>query len=180
MNPKRKKFAEEYVIDLNGSAAAIRAGYSHRTSRFIASKLLDDPEIAEYIGRLKKKIARHNEVDASRVLQEQARIAFAMPKVYFDEDGSLKNIHQLSDDAAASISGIEVETVRSKRGNGDEYETSQIKKLRFWNKKDALDSLAKFLEMYKGKGENPLEVNIMDQITKRAEELADKVKCDET
>ena len=55
MNDKQKQFCEEYIIDLNGTQAAIRAGYSEKTANRIASELLTKLDIQEYICKLKNK-----------------------------------------------------------------------------------------------------------------------------
>ena len=55
MNDKQKQFCEEYIIDLNGTQAAIRAGYSEKTANRIASELLSKLDIQEYIQNIKNK-----------------------------------------------------------------------------------------------------------------------------
>ena len=55
LNEKQKQFCEEYIIDLNGTQAAIRAGYSKKTARAIANELLTKLDIKEYICELKNK-----------------------------------------------------------------------------------------------------------------------------
>ena len=55
LNEKQKQFCEEYIIDLNGTQSAIRAGYSEKTANRIASELLSKLDIQEYICELKNK-----------------------------------------------------------------------------------------------------------------------------
>ena len=55
LNEKQKQFCEEYIIDLNGTQAAIRSGYSEKTANRIASELLTKLDIQEYICKLKNK-----------------------------------------------------------------------------------------------------------------------------
>lgn len=55
LNEKQKQFCEEYIIDLNGTQAAIRAGYSKKTARAIANELLTKLDVQEYICELKNK-----------------------------------------------------------------------------------------------------------------------------
>lgn len=49
LTEKQKRFCDEYLIDLNGTQAAIRAGYSEKTARFIATENLTKPNIRKYI-----------------------------------------------------------------------------------------------------------------------------------
>ena len=67
MTEKQKLFCEEYLIDLNATQAALRAGYSEKTAYSIGNENLKKPEIQEYIQkRLKEKedalIAKQDEV----------------------------------------------------------------------------------------------------------------------
>ena len=55
LNEKQKQFCEEYIIDLNGTQAAIRAGYSKKTANEQAAQLLAKLSIQEYICELKNK-----------------------------------------------------------------------------------------------------------------------------
>ncbi|WP_343711896.1 terminase small subunit [Inquilinus sp.] len=49
LTPKERRFIDEYLVDLNGAQAAIRAGYSERRAKQTASELLDKPEVAAAI-----------------------------------------------------------------------------------------------------------------------------------
>ena len=67
LNEKQRRFAEEYVIDLNATQAAKRAGYSEKTAYSMGHALLKNPEIQKLIGELieerrKKTIASQDEV----------------------------------------------------------------------------------------------------------------------
>ena len=77
LTPKQKRFCEEYLIDLNGTQAAIRAGYSKHTPNAIAFELLGKPEIQKEINALLAKQSKRTEITADRVLQEIATVAFA-------------------------------------------------------------------------------------------------------
>lgn len=57
MNSQQKQFADEYLIDLNGTKAAIRAGYSEQSARSQASQLLDNEEIAAYISEKQQAVS---------------------------------------------------------------------------------------------------------------------------
>ena len=49
LTPKQKRFCDEYLIDLNATQAAIRAGYSEKTAKQIATENLSKPYLQEYI-----------------------------------------------------------------------------------------------------------------------------------
>jgi len=69
---KQKKFCREYIIDLNASAAAIRAGYSPKTAGEQAVALLKDPNVSKFVKGLQEKIAKKLEITAEMVLAELA------------------------------------------------------------------------------------------------------------
>jgi phage terminase small subunit len=70
LNDKQERFCQEYVIDLNATQAAIRAGYSEKTSYSIGQRLLKKAEIIAHIEKLKKEIAEKNKLSAEWVIQE--------------------------------------------------------------------------------------------------------------
>ena len=74
LTDKQKAFVAEYLVDLNGTQAAIRAGYSRDSARQIASENLSKPDIAEAID---KALAERGGVTRTRIVDELARIGFA-------------------------------------------------------------------------------------------------------
>jgi phage terminase small subunit len=78
LSPKRRAFAREYVLDCNGTAAAIRAGFSERSAKTQASQLLDMPAVKAEVERLQADAARAQDVSLARlygVLNEACQIA---------------------------------------------------------------------------------------------------------
>lgn len=69
MTPKKHRFAEEYLIDLNATRAAIRAGYSVHTAYSMGPRLLEDVEVASLIDQLKRERSERTSVDAAWVLK---------------------------------------------------------------------------------------------------------------
>ena len=70
MNKRQLAFAREYVVDGNGSAAAIRAGYSVGRARHTASELLNRPDVAAELARLGSTLAVGDGSDAGKVSRE--------------------------------------------------------------------------------------------------------------
>lgn len=70
LTPKVQRFIDEYLIDLNGAAAAKRAGYSARTAKEIAYELLGKPAVAEAITAAKAARAARVEVDQDAILRK--------------------------------------------------------------------------------------------------------------
>jgi len=88
LTPKQARFAEEYVKDLNGTRAAIRAGYSANSADAQASTLLTNPRVGTAIAELKRKRSLKTAITAERVLKEIALLAFSDFTHYqVDEEG---------------------------------------------------------------------------------------------
>src|ERR1700756_1446521 len=77
LTDKQRTFCNEYVIDLNATNAAIKAGYSEESARSTGSPLLDDPDVVAYIRRLQENKFLRLRITADEVLAELARIGFA-------------------------------------------------------------------------------------------------------
>ena len=108
MNAKQQRFVEEYLVDLNASAAARRAGYSAHTADAIGHENLRKPEIASAIAAAQQERATRTHITQDRVLQELARIAFFDLRRLYREDGALKAPHELDDESAAVLAAVEV------------------------------------------------------------------------
>lgn len=69
MNPKQKRFCEEYVVDMNAAQAAVRAGYSRRAARNQGNRLLAKAEIREYIDELLEQLRAESISDAREIME---------------------------------------------------------------------------------------------------------------
>jgi phage terminase small subunit len=77
MTARQIRFCDEYLIDLNATQAAIRAGYSEKYANTNASKLLQITTIKDYIQKRKTDREKRTEITQDRVLHELALIAFS-------------------------------------------------------------------------------------------------------
>lgn len=75
LNPKQERFCQEYVIDLNGTQAAIRAGYSERSARQIADQNLSKLDIQNKIKELQSEIGNKLGVDAAWIISRLKEVA---------------------------------------------------------------------------------------------------------
>ena len=80
LTAKQQRFCEEYVVDMNATQAAIRAGYSKNSASVIGSENLGKPNVVQCIAELKKALSESTAIRAERVLEEIASIAFSTPK----------------------------------------------------------------------------------------------------
>ncbi len=153
LSAKRKCFADEYLIDLNATAAYKRAGYSGtgHVAESSAAEILSNPEVSEYIAARMKDRETRTEITQDRVLQEYAKLAFLDPRRFYDENGSLIPVHQLDADVAAALAGMEIVAARSGTDTDGQPAYEDIKKIKFIDKKGALDSVARHLGMFNDK-----------------------------
>ena len=77
LTERQKRFADEYLVDLNGKQAAIRAGYSERTAEAQASRLLSNVKVQHHIQKRRKERVERTEITQDMVLFELAAIAFS-------------------------------------------------------------------------------------------------------
>lgn len=77
LTAKQERFVAEYLIDLNATQAAIRAGYSEKTATEQGSRLLTNVKVQEAIAEGQNKTAEKLEITKQRIVDELAKIAFA-------------------------------------------------------------------------------------------------------
>lgn len=146
LTPKQKAFCEEYLIDLNATQAAIRAGYKPRTAKEIGCENLTKPNIRAYIDKAIAERSRRTGINQDRVIRELARIAFVNANDVIDIDEATLKQGATEDDTAA-IASVKVKTIPTKDGEGTEREIKLTDKLK------ALELLGKHLGMFKDKVE---------------------------
>ena len=149
LNQRQAAFVREYLVDLNATAAAIRAGYSEKTARAIGCENLTKPDIQAAIQQEMAKRAQRTEITADKVLKEFAKLAFFDPRNLFDDKGNPKDITELDDDTAAALAGLDV----VQEVDPDSGTTSYTTRYKLASKQAALDSLGRHLGMFLDRSE---------------------------
>jgi phage terminase small subunit len=163
-NRKQALFVDEYLIDLNATQAAIRAGYSQRSAPEQGYDNLRKPHIAAAIQAAMDRRSAKLEITAEAVLQETAKLGFAnmLDYVAVDERGSVRvNLSRLTRDQASAIIELTVEeTVERASGSGASTSiTVRRTKFRLADKLGALEKLGKHLKLFTEKMETSVDVN---------------------
>lgn len=182
LTEKQARFIAEYLVDLNATEAAKRAGYSEKTAYSIGFENLRKPEIQEEIQKAMESRAKRTMITQDRVIQELAMVAFAngtdfarvvsseQPVSVVDDEGNLQEVmrkvqrvelvdtDQLNQEKRAAISGIK----EGKYG----IEVSSYDKVR------ALELLGRHLGLFDGKATTRTNGgnNLLDAI-KNTEEI---------
>jgi phage terminase small subunit len=155
LNQKQSAFVQEYLIDKNGKQAAIRAGYAPKNAEITASQLLRLPKVDQVVTSELQRIGEKQGITVERVLAEYAKLAFLDPAQFFDKAGDLIPIHKLPKETAAALTAMDVKQMYK-----DGVPEAVIKKIKFSDKKAALDSLAKHLGMFVEKVETKHDIQI--------------------
>ena len=146
------RFCAEYVVDLNASRTAQRAGYSPFTVRTITSKLLTKGNISREIQKNMDERAARCNITCDRVLLELANIGLFNLKDIFDEKGNLKHITDMSDDTTRALSGIEIVQKFKSKDDKSKY-IERLIKVKTRDKIRALELMGKHLGMFKDIGD---------------------------
>lgn len=141
MTKKQKRFVEEYLIDLNATQAAIRAGYSPDSARDIGCENLTKPNIKAAIDRAMAEMSRRTGINQDRVIQEIAKLAFLNPVDVIDMDEATVRGEAHRDDTAC-IASVKVKNIPTDDGAITEREVKTYDKLK------ALELLGKHLGMF--------------------------------
>lgn len=152
LTPKQELFVQEYLIDLNATQAAIRAGYSVKTAGVIAAENLKKPSIRARIDAAMAARSRRTGVNQDRVIRELARIAFVnAPDVINIDEATVRDDADRDDTAA--IASVKVKIIPGDAGDGTERE------IRLADKLKALELLGKHLGIFSDKLELSGQVN---------------------
>lgn len=144
LNLKQQTFVQEYLIDLNATQAAIRAGYSPKSADVTASKMLAIAKIRDAVARAMAERSKRTGVCQDRVVQELARVAFLNP-----QDVVNMNSATVKDDAKADdlvvIACVKNKTTFFESGSAEEHE------VKFCDKVKSLELLGRHLGMFNDK-----------------------------
>jgi phage terminase small subunit len=169
LTAKQKMFVHEYLVDLNATQAAIRAGYSDKTAEVIGFENLRKPNVEKAIQKAMDERAKRVDVTAERVLQELAHIAYDDIKNYlsyrtektlleYDENGKpiigYKQIIEMMDSDMVDTRNIQEVSINAK---GDF-------KFKLYSKSDALVNLGRHLGLFTDKSEVSMTVSVEDYL----------------
>lgn len=167
LTEKQKRFVEEYLIDLNATQAAIRAGYSPNTAKDIGCENLAKPNIRTCIDKEIAERSKRTGINQDRVIRELARLAFVNANDVIDmEEATLKD--GATEDDTAAIASVKVKTIPTKEGEGIEREIKLTDKLK------ALELLGKHLGMFKDKVEIDATVKSTAKLDSILSQLGDE------
>src|SRR5690606_28700727 len=143
----------------NGSAAAIRAGYSEKTARFGAYQVLKHPEVQAYLNELIGKIQERNNLEVDELVQELKRIAFADIGDYYDDESEILPVKAIDKNARAALEQYENSISHTK------YGVNRSRKIKLSSKLDALEKLMRYMGAYERDNKQRGELDITTKST---------------
>lgn len=167
LTPQQMLFCREYVIDRNATQAAIRAGYSEKTAPEQGSRLLSYANVRAEVDRLLQGLAKKLDITAERVLNELAKLAFVDIADIYNEDGGLKQLSEMPEDARRAIVGIEIQEERI-----DGVVVGQTRKVKLADKKGALVDLGRHLKLFTDK----IELDDSSSFTEKLQKARERAK----
>lgn len=174
MNDRQKRFVAEYLIDLNATQAAIRAGYSEKAAAAQASRLLTNAKISAAVAKGKAAMASKLDITAERVIAELAKIGFSNMADYITVGSNgdpFVDLSNLDRDKSAAIQEITVDDYVDGRGE-DARDVKRVK-FKLADKRAALVDLGKHLGLFvdrqevSGPGGGPLEITKIERVIVR-------------
>lgn len=140
LTAKQRAFVDEYLIDLNATRAAERAGYKPGFANKQAGQLLKHPAVRSAIDAAIAIRGQQRSATAEQVIDRLVRIAMVDPRKLFDAEGKMLPVHKLDDDTALALSALE-------------FDATGARKAKFWDKARALELLGKHLGLFTEKVE---------------------------
>ena len=186
LTPKQARFVQEYLMDVNATQAAIRAGYSAKTARSVGAENLTKPDIQAALATERQRLAATLQITPERVLQEYARLAFADLRRVASWDTAGVRFHDsaaLADQDAEAVAEVHEDTRIVATAEG---EVRTVKKrLKMHDKKGALDSLAKHLKLFSDDATPPPDIHVhvhtaRERLSERLAQLATRHAEDAT
>lgn len=176
LNDKQEMFCREYLVDLNATQAAIRAGYSKRNANRIASENLSKLDIQKRIATLKAERIEDVRTDANFVLKRLLDIISLDIQDILDDQGNLLPVSVWPKEWRTSVDAFDILSVKSSK-----KQISMIRSIRMPNKLKSIELLGKHIDIsafkdkleLTGKDGGELVINV---ISKKAKEGIDKLK----
>lgn len=159
LTARQRAFVLEYMVDLCGKSAAIRAGYAPTYADREAAGLLGLPKVQAALEEQLAAREMRTRITADRVLAEIGKIALADIGQMFDETGEVRSIKDMPPDLRAAVASFEVET--SERGEGAILNTAKV---RMSDKMAALTLLCRHMSLLNDKLEVTAKVDAAQSI----------------
>jgi phage terminase small subunit len=166
LTTKQDAFCQEYLKDLNGTRAAIRAGYSKKGAHVQAAQLLSNPNVSTRLQELKAQRSQRTQIDADWVLRRLEQDSAADIADLYDEEGKLKAV---KDWPKAFRTGLVAGVETAQIGEGG---VITVKKVKLADRARYLEMIGRHIDV--GAFKDKLEVDVVDSLAARLERVRAK------
>lgn len=177
LSAKHKRFVEEYLIDLNATQAAIRAGYTRTNADVTGPRLLGNVGISSAIAEGQKKLSAETGVTAEKIVRELAKLGFSNMQDYVSvsEGGTpFIDLSAVTREKWAAVGELTVDHF-TKRGESDaDAKVVERVKFKLLDKRAALVDLGKHLGMFIERTENNTNMVITEMIDRPPQETREE------
>lgn len=160
LTEKQKLFVAEYLVDLNATKAAVRAGYTEKTARIHSSKMLANANIQQLISESLRKRTDKLEITSERILSELAYMGFSNMLDYIgttEFGDAYVDLSSLTREQAKAIQEITVEAYTE--GRGEDAREIKRTKFKLADKRGSLELLGKHLKLFTDRHEHHLDLD---------------------
>lgn len=144
LEPRQKRFCDEYLIDMNASAAARRAGYADSCAASRGCHILAMPAAQAYIKKKQDKITTEINTKARYVTKELVDLILTPTEAFLDPSGNIKNLNEMPDKLRSAIN-IQTKLIQC------EDKLTTITTYNLYNKMQMMEKLSKRLDPPKSK-----------------------------
>lgn len=159
LTPRQQAFVEEYLVDLNGAQAAIRAGYSAKAAKEQAARLLTDANVSAAILERKRDRSERTKVNSDWLLDRLATESVADLADLYREDGSVKPVHEWPLIwRQGLVAGVEVERIGEGAGT--------VTKLKISDRTKRLELIGKHIDVqaFKDRVEHDVSADLAETL----------------
>lgn len=175
LTAKERRFVEEFALHRNGARAARAAGFSARSARVTASRLLTKANVREALCEIDAELAERSRMTREEVLEYTVRVAKFDPARMFDETGHLLPIDRMPADVRTAIASVEVDELQDRTASAQlsfallDADGKPIpvavrtRKIKLADRLKALDMLGRHHKLWA----DELNVNLSDELLDR-------------
>lgn len=162
LTPKQRIFVDEYMRDLNGTQAALRAHYSPNTAREQAARLLSKSNVQEAIAEQMSQRQERVRIDTDWVLKRLGSLADADMADLYDDDGALLPVKDWPEPwRRGLVAGVDVAEERDSDGNL----TAVVRKVKLADRMRTLELIGRHVDV--GAWRDKLDVNVTSPLAER-------------
>jgi phage terminase small subunit len=161
LEPRQRRFVEEYLIDLNATQAAIRAGYSAKTANQIGPRLLVNVGVQEAIQKRLAVVSEKAAFTSQEVLEELGALVRSNVRHFeMDDAGQLALADGAPEEAWRAVASVKRKTTEIPRKDAEPIVRHEVE-YRMWDKNSAIDKAMRYLGLLNDNSAPPVAIQVI-------------------